>query len=158
MLKPHRRLKLVEVGATLLPFLVFAGVIALMEFVFQDPDQPLREEHIASLTALAENPPASLTVTDGSSTRVVTDSEDIREFLLLLIEPEVVHYHHSHPEAGIELHFADRTRTYTLSPDSQVPDEYWLKLDTGTDPGLTLKLLHSQDLTSWLARHALLPR
>jgi len=158
MLEPRWRLKPLDVGAILVPFLLFAGVVALMEFVFQDPERHLREEHIAALTALAEKPPDSLTLTDGASTRVVTDPSDLRDFLFLLIEPEVVHYHHSHPEAGIELHFAAWTRAYTLSPDSQVPDEYWFELDMGPDHGPTLKLLHSQALTSWLARHALLPR
>ncbi len=158
MLKPHRKLEPLEVGAILLPFLVFAGVVALMEFVFQDPEKPLREEHIAALSALAENPPDSLSLSDGVSTQVVTDPLDIREFLLLLVESELIHYHHSHPEAGIDLHFADHASMYSLSPDSQIPDEYWLELDTGDGSKPTIKLFRSPGLTTWLARHSLPPQ
>ena len=158
MLKPHWKLTPLDVGAILVPFLVFAGVVALMELVFQDPERPLREQHIAVLSAFADNPPDALILSDGVSTQVVTDPMDLREFLLLLVEPEVVHYHHSHPEAGIDLQFSDQTSTYTLSPDSQVPDEYWLELVTDTDSGPTIKLFHSKGLTSWLARHSFPPQ
>ena len=158
MLKPHWKLRPLDVGAVLLPFLVFAGVVALMEIVFQDPEKPLREQHIAALSALAENPPDSLSLSDGVSKQVVTDPLDIREFLLLLVESELIHYHHSHPEAGIDIRFADQTSRYSLSSDSQIPDEYWLELDTGDGPKPTIKLLRSPGLTTWLAGHTLPPQ
>jgi len=106
------------------------------------------------LAALTENPPDSLVLSDGVSTQVVTFPLDIRKFLLLLAGPEIIQHHHPHPDAGIDLQFADQTSTYTVSPDSQVPDEYRLELD----PKPTIKLFRSQALRSWLARHSFLPQ
>jgi hypothetical protein len=106
------------------------------------------------LSALTENPPDSLVPSDGVFTQVVTHPLDIRKFLLLLAGPEIIQHHHSHPDAGIDLQFADQTSTYTVSPDSQVPDEYWL----GLDPKPTIKLFRSQALRSWLARHSFPPQ
>jgi hypothetical protein len=156
MLKPRWRLSPLDAVALVVPFLVFIAVVAIWQFVFgRDPDKPLREHHIAALSALAETPPESLVFSFGTGTQVITDPAVISEFLYLLVKPEVIHYHHSHPEGDIRFQFTDNPSAYVLGRDSQVPDEYWLELDAGADPGPTLKLFRSEALTSWLRRNRL---
>jgi len=157
MLKPRWRFTPLDIGAVLVPLLVFAGVIAIWQFVFgRDLEKPLRDQHMAVLSALAETPPEALTFSFGTNTEVITDPTDISEFLYLLVEPEVIPRHHSHPEGDIYLQLADNPHAYVLGRDSQVHDEYWLQLDAGADPRPTLKLFRSEALTSWLTRSGLI--
>jgi hypothetical protein len=157
MLKPRWRLTPLEIAAVLLPFLVFAGVVAVWQAIFgYDPEKPLREGELATLSAFADSPPESLTLSFGSEDQVVTEPAEISEFLHLLLEPEVIPYHHSHPEDGLTFEFADQPLAYALGRDSQAPDEYWLELDGDPDSGLTLKLFRSEALTAWLIRRELI--
>ena len=154
MLKRRGGITPLEVAALVLPIVVFAGVVAVFQAVFgNDPDRPVREEHLSTLSALAHSPPGALALTSGTEERVLSEPADIAEFLGLLLEPEVIPYHHSHPEDGLRLQFAGQPIAYALGPDSQAPDEYWLELAAGPNSGLTLKLFRSTALTAWLIRH-----
>jgi len=156
-MKPRWRVTPLDLGAVLLPFLVFAGVVGIWQSIFgRDPDEPLREQHIAALAALEETPPEAMTFSLGTHSQVITAPADISEFLQLLIKPEPRHYHHSHPEGDIRFGFANNSSVYVLGRDSQVTDEYWLQLDAGTSPRTTLKLFRSEGLTSWLMRRGLM--
>jgi hypothetical protein len=135
---------------------VFAVAASLFQFFFgQDPERPLREQQMGILTALAETPPASLQFSLDRNTVTITDPTEISEFLHLLVEPEIVPRHHSHPEEEIGFQLHGSTTTYILGRDSGAEDEYWLQLDEGASALRTIKLLHSETLTSWLIQNGL---
>lgn len=153
---PRWRLTLLDLIAVLFSVAVFAVAVAVFQYIFgQDPEKPLRDQQIAILTTLAETPPASLEFSLGSSTVLIRDPAEIAEFLHLLVEPELVPRHHSHPEDEIGFQLEGSISSYILGRDSQADDEYWLQLNEGRYPLRTIKLLHSEALTAWLIRRGL---
>ncbi len=156
MLTPRWRLAPLDVAAILFSIAVFTGAVAIFQFVFgQDPERPLREQQMAILSTLAQAPPSSLQFSPDGRIVTITDPGEISEFLHLLVEPAVVPRHHSHPEDEVPFQLQGFATTYILGRDSSAPDEYWLQLDEGNSPLLTIKLLHSEALTSWLIRNGL---
>ena len=147
------------VGAGLLvSFLVFGAAVAAMNFIFRDPAEPLRKSELAALSDLLANPPVPVVFADGSNSTVISEPQQVRQFLSLLLDPDPVHAHHSHPEREVLVEFADHRQVYLLGRDSQVPNEYWLQLQQGQQAELTLKQLSSRALTSWLYSNQILTR
>ena len=157
MSAPHWRLHTLEIAAVLTTFVVFVAMVAAFQFTFgRDPEQPFREQQTATIVALADAPPASLEFSLDGDRFLITDPTDIAEFLRLLVAPEVVARHHSHPVGFVRFQLQGLAASYTLGRDSQTADEYWLELDQGKDPARTIKLLRSEALTAWLTRRGLI--
>ena len=158
MLPSHWRDPLLAAGAVLVSLLVFGAAVGAMNFIFRDPAEPLRKDALAALSALLANPPDSVVFADASDSTVITEPQQVREFLSLLVDPDPVHAHHSHPEGAIRVEFAGHPQVYLLGRDSQFPNEYWLQLQQGQQAELTIKQLRSKALTSWLYGNQILTR
>ena len=159
MPEARRRFERLEIAAALTLVVVSVTVFAAFQFIFgRDPEQPFRDQEIAKLGTIAAAPPASLRISFDGGTDAITNPAQIAQFLRLLVEPPVVPRHHSHPENLLGFQLQASSATYILSRDSQEADEYWLELEEGTDPARTIKLFHSEALTSWLEGEGLLER
>jgi hypothetical protein len=158
MLPSRWRDPLLGVGALLVSFLAIGAAVATMNFIFRDPAEPLRKAELAALSTLLANPPDSVVFADGSSTTTITEPQQVRQFLSLLLDPDPIDAHHTHPEGEILVGFADHRQVYLLGRDSRVPNEYWLQLQQVQQAELTLKRLRSRALTSWLYSNRILTR
>lgn len=137
-------------GLMLIFALILAGAVSLGHAILTwDPEKPFRDEQMLVLSSMAEDVPPSLTFSDSDHAFIISDPTEIREFLLLLIESDLVRYHHSHPEGGLSFQLSGQGQTYLLGVDSSQPDVYWLQVVAEGGAAQTVKLLHSQALTWW---------
>jgi hypothetical protein len=130
---------------------------------FFSPGLAFHDFYVEKLNRLSSGPPASLTFECGSKRRTVSDPAAVREFLKLLTEERTLSSHHSNPRAPCSFHFAGDSQIYTLSTDSQRPDEFWLQTRRDARSPFTNVALVGEDalisqfespaLTAWLQDH-----
>lgn len=84
----------------------------------------------------------------------ISDPREVAIFFKLIEGAVSVGAHHSHPVHTLQLSFPGVSRTYSLSCDSSVRDEYWLEFD-GHRTSPPWRQLRSPELSDWLRRHAL---
>jgi hypothetical protein len=149
---------LLEIGALLFSVIVFFAAAAVINFVFRDPEAPIRHAQLAELARLAVAPPGSVTLSRAATERTIAGSSHVADFLTLLVEPADIPRHHTHPEDDIRIHLADMPEVYLLGRDSAVPYEYWLQSIEPDGTVRTLKLFRSEALNAWLLQHGFITR
>ncbi len=145
-------------GVAVVIALILVGLLSLGLFIDAwDPEKPFRDQQTTQLRALDDEIPRSLTFFVSDDAVIITDRDEIREFLVLVLETRHLEYHHSHPVDELPFRFEGVPATYVLARDSQRDGEYWLQLKTEGDleRGFrpTIKLFLSQGLTLWLIRN-----
>jgi hypothetical protein len=91
----------------------------------------------------------------------IDDPAAITDLLAILRDANPVSAHHSSPRMSYDLFFPEIAYRYSLRPDSDVRDEYWLDWAgyPGSDPHrppiATLRQVQSEQIGAWLARYVL---
>ena len=111
---------------------------------------------------LANQKLTRLVIQAGGVSKEINDEEAIRNLLNILRQAPRVAAHHSHTSHEYQLDFPEINYAFTLGPDSEVENEYWLFWDDY--PGFQAKVSHiaplrqlrSPRLTDWLNKHVTL--
>lgn len=148
----RKRDRVLEGAAILAAVVVFGAAVGVLHFVFRDPEEPARQEFLDALASKRSALPSSLTFHSEEREIILRNPEDVGEFVSLLVAPNDVHAHHSHPAASLRFELAGDPQAWVLCRDSDVENEFWLQVPAGSID-FTLKRLRSTELEAWLARH-----
>ncbi|MCH8241672.1 MAG: hypothetical protein IH897_03550 [Planctomycetes bacterium] len=97
---------------------------------------------------------SELVFQSGRRSVTVTERGEIEMFLSLLRESRKVSAHHSHPMTEIQLTVGDHGYRYSIGPDSDHENEFWIEdLSCNYDEGgTTIAQVKSRSLVEYLCR------